>query len=804
MATKSKLEEGPNKPKATNVLEFKVAFDGKPAESIQFIGYAFDRQGNLLASAPVRNDLVKLSLSAEQARSARLFFAPTKPGLKIEKDISLDGLESLRAYEASWSFDIKKQVYELLPIPEYYWKWWLFCKCRVRGQVVKPVSIAGVLTDLPVCEARVHICEVDPFIWLIPRLPDPIVIRLRDELLRAIEWRWPIPLPDPPPFQFDPGVIDPSPLNLARMNKAAMSAPANRFTAPSVELNPQPEPPAPGRAIDVMLNPQPFPPAPDPFGEVMLNPQPLPPRENVSAVMQLSLETRSALNSPSAQTVRQALVDNVVLIRPYLCYWPWLWPWLCRCDEIAVVNTDAHGRFDTNIWYWCYGDHPDLYFWVEYPIGGTWTTVYHPNPICCYTYWDYVCGSDVLIRVSDPRVTPCGNPPPDLAGLQVAILSIGNNVSMSEIPVDSSASAPLSGSTTEGLANGTSPFGGQLEPHVNFSRSALIAANITHYRWSYRQLTQGDGSTPLTVADTWHIMDRQVIRHYQVYNPITSTLSYPVFNLGPDPAYPGLSLFKIQPINAPTGYPEDWVPNVDAREDSASAFFLSHLTQGGNAVLGAGKYEFKFELFNTSGATPAVVDFTSSGIALKVSNVPAPFGSGTVTFDDADDHHRFKNGAGHTVAFRLVLRVDNIPTQAAIYQVYVDSPANLAGPCGFINYAHKHSSLAHVSFKAHHPHKFATFGFTVVKGSTGSVAAASDIGQVNLGGTDVHGFANVPASGLYSKDVPVAQLLDANGVTCNKAAFGETLHVDAMATDGWGSLDYLDSDGMPMAFALEP
>ena len=62
-----------------------------------------------------------------------------------------------------------------------------------------------------------------------------------------------------------------------------------------------------------------------------------------------------------------------------------------------MVYTNHQGRFDTTIYYPCFGDHPDLYFWVEYCIGGTWTTVYAP-PIACNTYWNYVCGSSVTIR----------------------------------------------------------------------------------------------------------------------------------------------------------------------------------------------------------------------------------------------------------------------------------------------------------------------------------------------------------------------------------------------------------------------
>src|SRR5512140_3399158 len=223
MVAKDKPESGAAKPRAANVMEFKVGFEGKPTQKLDVFAYAFDRQGNFLASAPVQADSVKLNIPADKARSARVFFAPRRPDRKDEKLFTLDMMERLHAYEAPWNIDIQKPVNELLPIPEYLWKWWLFCACRVRGQVVKPVVQNGINYDLPVCNARVHICEVDPFIWLIPRLPDPIVFRLRDELLQAIEKGWPpIPNPpDPPPFEYDPGVIDPSPINLARMNRAA-------------------------------------------------------------------------------------------------------------------------------------------------------------------------------------------------------------------------------------------------------------------------------------------------------------------------------------------------------------------------------------------------------------------------------------------------------------------------------------------------------------------------------------------------------------------------------------------------------
>ncbi len=762
----------------THPYEFKAGFEGNPDKPLAVVAYVFSREGSLLASKPLKEGSVQLSLAPEQLRTARIYFGPEDPRQKGEKAITLDDMEQLHAYEAVWKFDPDQWFYELLPIPEYLWRWWFWCSCRVRGQVLKPVTVAGVTLELPVCNVRVHICEVDAIWWIIPRLPDPILVRLRDELLYEIDHPRPIPLPDPPPFKIDPGFIDPSPENIAEVNRAINSIGAR------VALNPQPLPP---KAM---------------AGEAVLRS-----RVNVAEASghtaPLDLETRARLSTPVIPLLRQALQDNIALIQPYLCIWYWLWPYFCRCDEIAVLTTDANGRFDTTIWYFCFGDRPDLYFWVEALVGGSWTTVYHPNPICCYTYWNYSCGSDVRLLVTDPRVVPCGNPPPDLPGLQVAVLSIGQNVSMSEIPVDSTSGAPYSGTASEGLANSSNPFGGQLEPRVWFSRSALLAIGVTHYRWSYRQLTEGDGTTP--VSDSWHAMDRQVIRHYAVINPITSALSFPAYPLGPDPAYPGVNLFQIQPINAPTGRPEDWAP-IDAHEDLASAFFQSYLTQGGDASLGAGKYELKLELFNTSGAMPVAVNLTTSGIALKVANVPAPFGSGTVTTSDADNNHRFLNGSGETVAFRLVLHVDNNVCTSALYPI---SGAGLSvdADCGFIQY--QPGTNAHISFMAAHPHDFATLSFSTVRGTATDVPDADAAGQLDAGTVALNGFAR-SAGSVFSKDVAVNTLLTVNTTAghtpCTKAAFSEMLIVQAMATDGWQLLSYLNPSPNPKqaAYALEP
>lgn len=715
-------------------IVINVGLDGKPDKKLDIVAYAFDHGGRLIASAPLKEQQVQLNLDSKDGNiPARILFAPPLAKNRTQAP-SIGELERLRAYEPVWHFDPKKFEYELLPIPEFNWHWWWLCACRVRGRVVKSVNVHGVIQDMPVCHARVHICEVDPLLIVIPRLPDEIIDRIRDELLEPRPpIRFPIPLPDPPPFRFDPHVVDVSPINVARMQPLRAAPPAKQFASMAAR-----------RA----------------GGEVMLNPQPLPPQ----AAPELPATVRAQLTSVSTNFTRQALLDNAVLLRPYLCLWPWIWPYFYRCDEVAVIDTDNNGRFDTTIFYPCSGDHPDLYFWVEYCIGGVWTTVYHP-PLRCNIWWDYVCGSDVTIRVTDPRVPWCGDPNP-LPGKQVAVLLIGNGVSMPEIQRQSAGA-------NEGLTTAGEPFGGSLEPHVWFG-DGLIASGITHYRWSYRRLTGPDGVTPQVGA--WTALDKDVVRHYGEIMA-DSTLTFKPFPLGPDPAFAGQNLFKIRPVNPPLNVgavSSSWAPEVDARENTASGFFLSHLLESSNALAAAGKYELKFELFHADGSPVNLSDDPGGPVLLKVPTGTGPFGAGTVPTElvahfpavagDMEDRV-IRDGAGKIVAFRLVLRVDNNHCDAVIGIPTINAaPAN---DCGVMEYSAS-GDIVVMPYSAVHPHGFATYSFTLTRGI------------VPLPALSQSGTALSP--GTFSQTASAGALLS---LACPIAGFSEALHVWAMATDGW-------------------
>jgi hypothetical protein len=153
--------------------------------------------------------------------------------------------------------------------------------------------------------------------------------------------------------------------------------------------------------------------------------------------------------------------------------------------------------------------------------------------------------------------------------------------------------------------------------------------------------------------------------------------------------------------------------------------------------------------------------------------------------------------SGKVVAFSMIVHVDNNQCEAIIHPVKISGVE--ADLCGFLNYDST-ADLVNLSFRAFHENDFATFNFNVFRGKVGSVESAD--GKVGL---PQDGYAEL--NGEYAKNVTVAHLmrpLTPGGSPCIRAAFAETLDVDAMATNGWNRLSGLDLSALPLAFALAP
>lgn len=703
--------------------------------------YLFDSAGNLVERAPVRSNRATLKSSSRTIAHSRLFITPEPEEMDNELLPSIQRMERLGAYEPVIS--VGGILNEKIRIPGPIIDHWILCLCWVRGRVVKSDS------GMPICGARVHVCEVDKLFWWIQKLPELEIHRLRDDILKEIQKPRipfpPRPIPDPPPF-------------------------APNFD--NIGFNPQPDPPGPllrqanitNRLSEVAFNPQPEPPSPEAFENIQLR----------------SLQAN--LTSSSTHLVRETLASNIRLLIPYLCLWP-RW-WRFRCDEVLVLETDNLGRFSGTIIYPCNGDKPDLYFWVEYEINGSWETVYKPA-IPCNTYWNYKCGTEVTLRVNDDRVPACDEEP-DLAGCVVQVLSIGRKISMSEIL------GPGASSSEEGLNVDTvqRPFGGKLEPRLWFSRTKLRDdKNIKYYKWSYRRLTEGDG-TPLSPVGDWTPLTRAVVRHYA--KPASGGgVSHVPYPLGPQPVGIQTDLYEIKPATLPPGGIE-WTV-VDEREDLASGHFettkLGSPTDPLRAFNTAGKYELKLELFKGTGA---LVDWTAEGINLQVTDVPAPFGTGTVTSTTAGNYNRILHPvSGHTLAFRMVLRVDNNVCEAKVEPV--SGTGLTVTPCGFIEFVPGATTQLH--FKASHPNNFADFDFNLTRAVSNHVSLASVNGPVGtspVATDDLSHSYTLTAPSDFRETFTVIELLG----PCSRAAFAETLHVWSRAVDGYNRMSHLDRHGV--------
>lgn len=732
-------------------VSFQVSTAQRPDFDHPLAIYVFDDRGELRHRAEIRGGKVELPLSPDALDRMRVFIAPIDANTDVET-LTAAHLERLGAYEPV--LKAGERLIDRIEVPGTLIDVWPFCFCWVRGTVVRDSD------NRAVCNARVHLCEVDRIPLWIMKLPEVEIFRLRDDLLDIL--RYPIPKPGPGP--------DPGPL-MQRAERTTL-----RFAddaASRVSLNPQPLPPRERFA----LNPQPEPPR----DRVALNPQPLPPLEAIALAPQL----HAHLQSRSSLIVRNALVANWQLLLPWFCHWPHWW-WLFQCDEMTAVTTDAHGRFETFIFYPCHGDHPDLYFWVEYDFGGGFETVYHPH-IACNTYWNYPCGTDVTIRVTDPRVPGCEEEP-DLPGCQVVVLSLGRTVAVREVQTSGAI----------GLTTAGEPFGETLEPRVDFSRTELIEARgIPYYRWSYQRLSGPGGSASVDPAsvplNAWSVMTRDVYRHYKVGTTFPSDPMGPMPTSGPGAA-PQPNLFRIRPALPPAG--NEWVV-LDERVDLATAYFetasLPGAPVGGPPLpddLAAGRYELKLELFDAGGA---LVDWTANNIDLRITDQDAPFGTGTITTSPAPAHNRvLDTGNGHTMGFRMSVHVDNNRCFAEILPV--GGTVTPDPSCGFHNYTSP-SDTAALSFVARHPNNFATYGFQTALATNPPNAGASTSGTVGSAGSN--GF-NMVGAFTYSKDVVISTLLG----SCSNAAFSERLDVGAMATNGyWTLTGYNAADNAAFALA---
>jgi len=760
--------------KSFDNIVIPLGFDAKPAEDIPLAAFLFSRSGKLLEKTVVRGDAVEFKTSGLNPRLYKVLIAPATDK-KIEAVQSLAELDRFKPYELVLDVNRDGFINPVL-IPRDFSIFWLRRSCRVRGKVIKNFSLGSVSQDRGICHARVHICEVDRIWWLISKIPDRIIIKIPEIIATP---QWPFPIPEPEPFQ--PPVFDPVGPVIA-------------------ELNPQPEPPG-VRAFNFNAASEFNARASAPLSRLTERKQTA--EENASAPAQLAAAQTAILASPNiinqlnsgnVAAIRKSIVENFAIFHPYFCHVPWLWPYFYRCDQVALAYTDLNGAFDITFTYWNDGDKPDLYFWMEYLINGVWTTVYKPSKPC-HTYWDYACGSEVTIRVTDPRVRwECND---IIDGDIVWIKTIGSSASVTHIKQQDQLSVIQgkvfnhiglsdvfmpAGSTV--LDSYRRPFGGALNFIVQFG-SGLPASGMYYYRWSYRKLRNADlSSVPLSAPASLHqgqaLYKSYSFEYYDVLNH--KHFSTNAFKLGPvslngeddlfiiPPAFPASS-----PVNAPESSPL-WDQNtLTVSVDSAQ--------------FSDGLYEFFLELFDVNGNK-------LGGVQKHLFQVP--HSDSFAPSVDAPDEYLVLIGS-NADAFKMKARIDNSPCAATVYKIKVNGAEVTSDCCGFVPYPP--NANIEVAFRAYHPHNFATFNFNVQKGTCNDALQQSftNANGMVIGNADLYVRDN---ASIYRHTFTPAQLL---GVCAagGKAAFAEHIYVHALATNGYDRLSYLDASDLA-AFALEP
>src|SRR5215467_825674 len=157
-----------------------ITFEGQPEKPIALRAYLFDQEGKLLQTVDVKDNEARFTAAFHTIRDVRVLIAPAdEANLRIE---TASDLSRYKPYEPIFNI-ADKGILQTLPIPQRYWCRWVRKHCRVTGTVKKMFDISGFLEAKSICDVRVHICEVDRIPWIIWRIPDYIIDKVRHELL---------------------------------------------------------------------------------------------------------------------------------------------------------------------------------------------------------------------------------------------------------------------------------------------------------------------------------------------------------------------------------------------------------------------------------------------------------------------------------------------------------------------------------------------------------------------------------------------------------------------------------------------
>lgn len=477
---------------------------------------------------------------------------------------------------------------------------------------------------------------------------------------------------------------------------------------------------------------------------------------------------RFAAKSGSAQMFQQALANHAALIRPILC---WLYPRFVTMQLIGTAATDDCGHFARFIFKgYRNPDQPDLYFKVKQRLFGFFeATLYAPTPIACHTWWDYKCGTEVTLHVTNPLAITCTPCAPVIAGENWVLFNAIGNHPLSDIRGSAYGLAGTTNAGNLGLTGDGSPWGGVLMPRLDFDNSLRDALGVKYYRLSWKPNGAPDSQ--------YQHLNAAISRHYA--QMIGADLVLTAYPLGPTVAGSEGNLFEIPPAVPPAG---QWSV-ANAVEDTINGKFDTTTAVQGQPILD-GLVQIRLELFDDAGHA---VDIAALHIDYYVPS--SVDGSGTIhTVLATDPQLGLGAGLVQGNAIVITLHVNNEPCTAQIGAPLVGG-VGADECCGVLGYQADTDNVT-MPWQASHPHGFATYGFLVRRGDRDVL---SDSGAVG--------------GGSFSETRSVGYLMTTNpapGCTggCTVAGFTEVLNVYATATNGWGTLTNYDASDA-RAFVLK-
>ncbi|MEA1934198.1 MAG: hypothetical protein U9N60_07195 [Thermodesulfobacteriota bacterium] len=748
-----KIPESKSASQKTLSIKLNLTFDDVTDNRIpDATAYIYDKSGRFIASEPLPGKdsvAIKIDIPKKYLGShVRVFIGPAKHYEESEFNQLMRQAsphDKKRAGSTIASMRKKSFLERILLVDKTtvklsdtiykdYWQKWLKCKCLVRGRFVKPITLPdGTTQYLGLSNACVCLHEVDSIPYVISKLPEKDLYRLRDDLLVYLEEKIPFP-PDPwpPVFVKEPPIPGPFLVKTVTADRKAVAVKG---------LQP---------ARHSLLSARHETIAGEPKAKIDTAP--------------LKADLQSIFTATSETRLRQALIANATIVKNIACSLKWIFGYLKK-DFIKCTTTDAFGYFETVIYYSCFGDKPDLYFQACQCIGGVPHMVYDPG-VACHTHWNYECGTELTLEVTDPAAIVTAEPdpvdPPPGVTSWVMPYAIGN--------------MRLDRIKSNGLVDYDSiidaPFGGYLRFRHGFSEN-IPSNDLYYYRWLY----QKDGDS------NWTEFDLPVIRHY-VREELGKLPTFPIVTLGPK-VVNSKNLYRFKP--ADPDLCDDVIPggnNYWPAEDwfyETYTGFLNSPTLPGGVANAHGVYTLKLEVYDSGGnrVDPASSTFDfivpdgldTDGVTIK-SRLPIS--------SEIDDK-----------GFIFTLHVDNRPTTSTIDAPHIGSTV-ASDDCGFLRY--NPGDNVTLSFHANQDNNFAMLSYWIKRGANTILGHYWQEVSSNPLGV----FAG-DGNGNFSHNFPNAVLRD----TCTSAAFAEILRTYAKATNGKRRLHEYDSHD-EWAFALAP